>query len=288
MTEIPNVSSLKSAGARTGFSSSERTMPERSGLLGRHALVCGASSGIGRAAARALAASGAEVTVLARSVETLRATVDELRAAGAAAARFVVTDHDDRAALAGSVRRLVEDHGPVHILVNNSGGPLPGALMDVAEEDFHAAFGRHLYASHLLAKLLVPGMVAAGWGRIVNVLATSIREPLAGLGVSNAVRAAVAAWAKTLSRELPPGVTVNNVLPGLVDTERLASVIERLAESSGRRPEELRGQWVAGVPEGRIGRVDELAGAILFLASDAASYVRGVSLVVDGGRLASI
>ena len=263
-------------------------MPDRFCLQGRHALVCGASSGIGRAAARVLAANGAEVTVMARSADTLRATVDELRAAGAPAARFVATDHDDRDALAGTVRGLLETHGPVHILVNNSGGPLPGALMDVGEEDFDAAFGRHLYASHLLAQLLVPGMVAAGWGRIVNVLATSIREPLAGLGVSNAVRAAVAAWAKTLSRELPPGVTVNNVLPGLVDTERLGIVIERLAEASGRRPEELRGQWVTGVPEGRIGRVDELAGAVLFLASDAASYVRGVSLVVDGGRLASI
>lgn len=263
-------------------------MLERSCLQGRHALVCGASSGIGRAAAQALAANGAEVTLLARSTNALCATVDELCAAGAAAARFVVTDHDDRAALAETVGGLLEAHGPVHILINNSGGPLPGALMDVGEEDFHAAFGRHLYASHLLTKLLVPGMVAAGWGRIVNVLATSIREPLAGLGVSNAVRAAVAAWAKTLSRELPPGVTVNNVLPGLVDTERLSIVIERLAEASGRGPEELRGQWAAGVPEGRIGRVEELAGAILFLASDAASYVRGVSLAVDGGRLASI
>lgn len=257
-------------------------------LVGRHALVCGASSGIGRATALALATSGAEVTVLARSEKNLRTTVDELAAAGASAARFLAADHDDRAALAESVRGLLEAHGPVHILVNNSGGPLPGALMDVAEEEFHAAFARHLYANHLLVKLLVPGMVAAGWGRIVNVLATSIREPLAGLGVSNAVRAAVAAWAKTLSRELPPGVTVNNVLPGLVDTERLAAVIERLSEAKGCRSEELRSEWEAGVPEGRLGGVDELAEAIRFLASDAAAYVRGVSLAVDGGRLASI
>ena len=263
-------------------------MSERYRLNGRHALVCGSSSGIGRAAARALAAAGAEVSVLARSTEKLHVTVGELREAGAPAARFVAADHDERGALAEAVRALLDNHGPVHVLVNNSGGPLPGALMDVDEKDFLAAFGRHLFANHLLVQLVVPGMSSAGWGRIVNVLATSIREPLAGLGVSNAVRAAVAAWAKTLSRELPPGVTVNNVLPGLVGTERLARVIERLAEASDRAPEALRAEWESGVPEGRVGRVEELADAIVFLASDAASYVRGVSLAVDGGRLASI
>ena len=262
-------------------------MADRYRLDGRHALVCGASSGIGRATARALAAVGAEVTVLARTESKLDVTVDELRATGAVA-RFVAADHHERGALAEAVRALLDEHGPVHVLVNNSGGPLPGALMDTDEEDFLAAFGPHLFANHLLVKLVLPGMVSAGWGRIVNVLATSIREPLPGLGVSNAVRAAVAAWAKTLSRELPAGVTVNNVLPGLVDTERLADVIERLAEAAGRRPEQLRAEWEAGVPEGRVGHVEELAEAILFLVSEAASYVRGVSLAVDGGRLASI
>lgn len=254
----------------------------------RHALVCGASSGIGRGAALALAARGADVTVLARSRDKLSALVPELERAGAAGARYVVADHHDRPGLAAAVETLVAEHGPVHVLVNNSGGPPPGPILEATEDDFLAAFGQHLLANHLLVRLTLPGMRAAGWGRIVNVISASVREPLANLGVSNTIRGAVASWAKTLSRELPPGVTVNNVLPGLAATDRLSSLIETLAARSGRAAGELRAEWQAGVPEGRIGRVEELGRVIAFLASDDASYVRGVSLPVDGGRLHGI
>lgn len=257
-------------------------------IPGRHALVCGASSGIGRGAALALAGRGARVTVLARSADKLEALVPKLAAAGAPAAQFVVADHDDRVGLAVAVEELLEARGPVHVLVNNSGGPPPGPVLEAAEHDFLVAFGRHLLANHLLVTLVLPGMREAGWGRIVNVISTSVREPIDNLGVSNTIRGAVAAWAKTLSRELPPGVTVNNVLPGLTGTGRLSSLIEQIAEQTGRAPGILRQEWEASVPEGRIAGVEELGNVIAFLASDAASYVRGVSFPVDGGRLRSI
>ncbi len=254
----------------------------------RHALVCGASSGIGRGAALALAGRGLDVTVLARSEDKLRALVPELLAAGASGARYAVADHDDRAGLGRAVERLLAAHGPVHVLVNNSGGPPPGAILEASDDDFLTAFGRHLLANHLLVRSTLPGMREAGWGRIVNVISISVYEPLPNLGVSNTVRAAVAAWAKTLSRELPPGITVNNVLPGLTATDRLFSLIDQLAEQTGQSADAIRDAWRSGVPEGRIGRVEELGEVIAFLASDAASYVRGVSIPVDGGRLSGI
>ena len=254
----------------------------------RHALVCGASAGIGRAAALALAGQGFRVTALARSEDKLASVVGELLAAGAPEARALVADHSDREGLEAKVRQLLGEAGPVHVLVNNSGGPPPGRLLDATPADFLAAFERHLLANHLLVTLTLPGMREAGWGRIVNVISTSVREPLPNLGVSNTTRGAVASWAKTLSRELPPGVTINNVLPGLTATERLGSLAEKIGEQTGRSTQSVREGWEAAVPEGRIARVEEVAGVIAFLASDAASYVRGVSLPVDGGRLNSI
>lgn len=254
----------------------------------RHALVCGASSGIGRGAALALAGRGLDVTVLARSGEKLRALVPEMLSAGAPAARHLVADHDDRAGLGRAVERLLADRGPVHVLVNNSGGPPPGALLEASDDDFLAAFGRHLLANHLLVRATLPGMREAGWGRIVNVISVSVYEPLPNLGVSNTIRGAVASWAKTLSLELPPGVTVNNVLPGLTATDRLFALVEELAQRTGQSADSIQEAWRAGVPEGRLGRVEELGEVIAFLASDAASYVRGVSLPVDGGRLHGI
>lgn len=257
-------------------------------LKGRQALVCGASQGIGRAAAMALAARGADVTALARTAEKLERLLPELRAAGAGQARMLVADLDDRAGLEEKVRAHLAAHGPVHVLVNNTGGPAPGPLLEARPDELLAAFSRHLLASHLLVQLCVPGMKQAGWGRIVNVVSTSVREPIANLGVSNTVRAAMAGWAKTLSRELPPGVTINSVLPGFVDTERLAGLSDTLARKQGKRPEEIKAGWLAMVPEGRLGRPEELGEVIAFLASPAGGYVRGVALPVDGGRLNSI
>ena len=257
-------------------------------LTGRHALVCGGSAGIGRAAALELAGLGAAVTVLARDRVKLDLVVPELLVRGAPAARAVVADLDDRAGLAVAVDRLLAEHGPIHVVVNNTGGPPGGPLLEAREDAILAAISRHLLASHLLVKMTLPGMREAGYGRFVQVLSTSVREPIDNLGVSNLTRAAVASWAKTLSRELPAGVTINNILPGYTDTERLGTLAEGTAKRTGRSAEDVRRSWLETIPEGRLGRPEELGAVIAFLASPAGGYVRGASIPVDGGRLRSI
>jgi len=257
-------------------------------LSGRHALVCGGSAGIGRAAAHELALLGADVTVLARRVEALQAVVDALPRSGAQRHGLLVADMSRREALRQAVSALAQAR-PVHILVNNSGGPGGGPVLDAGEAAFSDAFGRHLLASQVLVQSLVPGMRTAGWGRIVNVVSTSVYEPIAGLGVSNTVRGAVAGWAKTLSRELAPaGITVNNVLPGYTDTARIDQILHERSTASGRPRAEVLAGMLAGVPAGRMARPEETGGVIAFLCSPAAAYVTGVSLAVDGGRMQSI
>ena len=257
-------------------------------LGGRSALVCGASSGIGRATALALATQGARVTVLARRLKALETLLPELEAIGAHGAIALQADLDDRSSLAKVIESHVNSHGPIHVLINNSGGPPAGPLLEASEEDFLLPLGRHLLASHLLVKALLPGMVESGYGRIINIISTSVREPIPNLGVSNTVRGAMASWAKSLSRELPPGVTINNVLPGFTDTERLSVLRSAVANRSGRSNEEVQADWISQVPEGRLALPEEIGAAIAFLASPAGAYVRGVSLPVDGGRLKSI
>lgn len=251
-------------------------------LQGRHALVCGASRGIGRATAHALAAAGASVTALARDEAALVQLCAELPGAA-----YIVADLDDLDGLAAVVDALLQRH-PVHILVNNTGGPPGGPLLDALPQAFLTGMTRHVLASHVLAQRLVPGMAAAGYGRIVNVISTSVYEPIPNLGVSNTVRGAMAAWSKSLSRELPPGVTINNVLPGFTDTDRLTELAEGRAAREGVTPDDVRAAWLSQVPEGRLARPEETAATIAFLASPAAAYIRGQSIAVDGGRLRSI
>lgn len=257
-------------------------------LEGRHALVCGASKGIGRAAAMALAELGASVTVLARSEEALQHLVPELRAAGAPVARPLVADMDDLDGFGAALDRLIAEHGPVHVAVHNTGGPPGGRLLDADSATILAPIHRHLLTAHALVQRTLPGMRAAGYGRFVLVTSISVREPLVGLGVSNITRGAMASWAKTLSRELPPGVTINNVLPGYTNTERLIGAAEGIAASTGQTPDEVRASWISGIPEGRIGRPEELGAVIAFLASPAASFVRGAAIPVDGGFLKTL
>jgi 3-oxoacyl-[acyl-carrier protein] reductase len=259
--------------------------PPSTRLDGLHALVCGASGGIGLASALAMAAAGAEITALARSGDKLQALLPRLRDAGAPRATALVADLDDRPSLAQRVRSLAVERDPVHILVNNTGGPAPGALLDADEESFEHAFGRHILASHLLVRTLLPGMRAAGYGRIVNVVSLSVREPIPMLGVSNTIRGAMASWAKTLAMELPPGITVNNVLPGYTATERLAALGQAMASRDGGSLEQVQQAWCATIPEARLGEPGEIGAVVAFLASPAAAYVRGTSIPVDGGRL---
>ncbi|HJU83763.1 MAG TPA: SDR family oxidoreductase [Holophagaceae bacterium] len=253
-------------------------------LQGRRALVTGASAGIGRAAALALASKGCSVTALARSAEKLKALVEELKAAGAPEAHGLVADLEAREGLRLKVEAHLAAHGPLHILVNNAGGPPGGPILQAEEADFLRAFGRLLMAPHALVKLLLPGMKAAGYGRIVNVISTSVREPLPNLGVSNTIRGATAAWAKTLAKELPPGISINNVLPGATATERLEAIEQATAAKTGKPLAEVKADMVRIIPEGRVADPRETAALIAFLASPDAAYIRGQSIAVDGGR----
>lgn len=258
-------------------------------LTGRHALVCGASEGIGRAAAHELALLGADVTVLARRAGVLAEVVEALpRVHGGQRHGCLAADMDDTGGLAAAVQALVSG-SRVQVLVHNSAGPPGGALHEAAPAAFEAAFRRHLLAGQVLVQAVLPGMREAGFGRIVNIVSTSVREPIAGLGVSNTVRGAVAAWAKTLSAELAQGgITVNSVLPGFTRTGRLASLVAGNAARSGRSEAEVEAGMLATVPAGRFAEAAEVAAAIAFLCSPAAAYVNGVALAVDGGRMRSI
>ena len=257
-------------------------------LTGRHALVCGASEGIGRAAAHELAALGADVTVMARRADALQSVVDALPRRDGQRHGLLVADVSQRDHLGAKVAALAGER-PVHILVNNSGGPPGGPAHGAHPSAYVDAFGRHLLANHALVQAVLPGMRAAHWGRIVNVISTSVREPIPNLGVSNTVRGAVASWAKTLSRELgPDGITVNNVLPGYTETGRLAQILADRASATGKAEAQVADGMLATVPVGRFAQASEVGGVIAFLCSPAAAYVNGVSLPVDGGRMRSI
>jgi 3-oxoacyl-[acyl-carrier protein] reductase len=173
-------------------------------------------------------------------------------------------------------------------LINNSGGPPSGAIVDATPNDFEKAFRRHVLASQTLVQLILPGMMESNYGRVINVISTSVKEPITGLGVSNTIRGAMASWSKSYSNELPPNITINNVLPGFTNTERLGELKKTLSEQKGISQEEVEKAWLSTVPEGRLGDPSELGNVIAFLASPAASFVRGVSLPVDGGRTGSI
>ncbi|MBS7455956.1 SDR family oxidoreductase [Coralloluteibacterium stylophorae] len=255
-------------------------------LTGRHALVCGASQGLGLAAARELALLGASVSLLARRADRLAgvaATLDD-RAPGQRHG-WIAVDTGETAVLRAKVAALVAQ-APVHVLVNNSGGPPPGALEDADEAALLAAYRQHVLAAQTLAGIVVPGMRRDGFGRIVNIVSSSVREPIPGLGVSNVTRGAMASWAKTLARELAPyGITVNNVLPGSIDTPRIAELAAARAAGRGSDAATIRQEMADAIPMRRLGRAEEVGAAVAFLAAPAAAYISGVSLAVDGGRM---
>lgn len=257
-------------------------------LTRKRAIVCGSSQGIGRAIAETLARQGAAVTLVARDEAALRGVADGLSTSAAQRHQVLAADFRDPPALQAAVAEHLKQNGPAHILVNNTGGPSSGPILDAAGDDFLNAIRMHVVCNQLLVQTVVPGMKSEQYGRIINVISTSVREPIPGLGVSNTTRWAVAAWAKTLSRELAPfGITVNNVLPGYTDTARLRSLFESRSKREGRPAEQIAAETRNAVPMGRFGRPEEIAAAAAFLASPEASYVNGINLPVDGGRLGS-
>lgn len=257
-------------------------------LSGKHALVCGGSEGIGRAAAIELAALGADVTLLARREDALREAVAALPSNSTQRHGYLIADVSQTQALADAVAALAAST-PVHILINNTGGPPGGPAHSAAIEAYLDAFHKHLVANQTLLQAVLPGMRAARWGRIVNVISTSVYEPIPNLGVSNTIRGAVASWAKTLSRELgADGITVNNVLPGYTRTQRLDQILGDRSNATGKTRDEIASGMLASVPVGRFAEASEIGGVIAFLCAPAAAYVNGQSLAVDGGRMQSI
>ena len=251
-------------------------------------MVCGSTQGIGRACAIEIAKFGAAVTLVARHPEGLERVKAELPSEHGQSHDFIRIDFSDWQALQREANRYVADHGSVHILINNTGGPAAGPAFEAQPEDFLKAMTQHVLCNHVLVQALGPGMRDASYGRIINIISTSVLMPIKGLGVSNTIRAAVANWARTLASELGPfGITVNNILPGFTATARLDSLIKGRASRAGVAVEEIQREMMATIPARRFGKPEEIAAVAAFLASPAASYVNGVNLQVDGGRLAA-
>lgn len=258
-------------------------------LKGLRALVCGSTQGIGRASAELLAQHGASVTLFARNESSLSATRDALVTPFDQSHDYIAADFSDPDAVRQAVTGAVDPERPYHILINNTGGPPGGPIADAQPEAFVHAFNAHLINNQHLVQALLPGFRAAGYGRIINIISTSVKAPIPGLGVSNTIRGAVASWAKTLATELAPhGITVNNVLPGFTDTARLSQLFGAKAEKQGTTLAQVQEAAIASIPAGRMGKPEEVGAAVAFLASPQAAYINGINLPVDGGRLPTL
>ena len=254
-------------------------------LKGRRALVCGSSQGMGLAIAKELSELGASITLFARNEESLKRVVQEL---APGTHDYIVADFDNLDEVENQVKNALEQ-GPYQILINNSGGPAPGPLADAELTAFEVAMSRHLHVSHTLVKLLLPGMKEAGYGRVVNIISTSVKVPIPGLGVSNTVRGAMASWAKTLANELGQfGITVNNILPGFINTARIENLVAGKSKSQGKPEEEIEAEMKKTIPAGRFGEPSEIAAYAALLCSKSGAYISGTSLRIDGGRTGSI
>ena len=257
-------------------------------LDGKNAVVCGSTQGIGKAAAYELALLGADITLIARDEKKLKSVAKDLPTPLGQKHDYLVADFNSPDQLQSGLEKHFSRE-TFHILVNNTGGPPPGNAFDAKSDEFLKAFTNHLLCNQVLVQALVPGMKKSQYGRIINIISTSVKIPIRGLGVSNTIRGAVANWAKTLSLELGPfGITVNNILPGAIMTGRLEALMKNRAKKGGKTVDEIRREMIAEIPAGRIADPAEAAAAIAFLASPAAAYINGVSLAVDGGRTGSI
>jgi 3-oxoacyl-[acyl-carrier protein] reductase len=254
-------------------------------LSGKRALVCGSTQGIGKAVAVELALLGATVTLLARNEALLKQVAAELATPHQQKHAYVVSDFDFPLEMKKRVDDYIASHASFHILVNNTGGPQGGAITEAKTEQFEKTFANHLLCNHVLMQAVLEGMKKEKYGRIINIISTSVKQPLKGLGVSNTIRAAVANWSKTLATEVAPfGITVNNVLPGATETSRLKLLLEAKSQRTGHSVEELKNEMLAEIPMARFAGPSEIANAVAFLASPAAAYITGINVPVDGGR----
>lgn len=254
-------------------------------LHGKRALVAGSTQGIGKAIAIELAKAGAEVILLARNESALRTVMGELPSQKGQTHAFLVADFDHPNVLEEVLNHSDISSNPIHILVNNSGGPPPGKAIDASKDAYREAFNRHLICNQILTSFCAEGMKAEGFGRVINIISTSVRQPIPGLGVSNTIRGAVNSWSKTISQELAPyGITVNNILPGATATDRLTGIIDNKSRKSGHSHAHVEEEMRAEIPAGRFATPHEPAYLTVFLASSFASYINGTSIAVDGGR----
>ena len=258
-------------------------------LQNKIALIGGASQGLGAACAKALATAGATVIVFARTEEKLKKVVNTLPTPLQQEHSYLIIDTSNLIDSKKAIQQLIEKIKTVHILINNTGGPAAGLLYETSVEDLKASFESHLLHAHQLVQLLLPAMREAKFGRIINLLSVSIKEPIDDLGISNTIRAGMANWAKTLSRELGPfGITVNNVLPGFTNTERLNYLFSNRAEKAGVTIEDITKGVENSIPVKRLGEPEELAAAVCFLCSNEASFINGINLPIDGGQIRSL
>ena len=259
-------------------------------LSGKKALVCGSTQGIGKATAIALANMGADLVLIARNEEKLKETLAEMPKLSADQQHaYLIADFSQPLTLQKVIENYLQQGNTIHILVNNSGGPKGGPIKDAHPDEFIAAFNQHLICNHILAQAIYPGMIAANYGRIINVISTSVKQPLPNLGVSNTIRGAVASWSKTLANELGQyGITVNNVLPGATNTARLQSIAQVKADQHQETVAAVFEEMAQETPMKRIAQPEEIAAAIAFLASPDASYINGINVPVDGGRTKSL
>lgn len=254
-------------------------------LRGQRALICGSTQGIGAATAMEMARLGASITLLARDARKLDDMLGRLDSSSGQQHQRIAVDLSDTAALSDSLASSLGKSSPVSILVNNSGGPPPGSAHEADIAAFENAFRLHLLAFQTLVRAVVPGMKAAKQGRIINVISTSVKQPLPNLGVSNTIRGAVAQWSKTLANELGPfNITVNNVLPGATATERLSAIIRNKSQKTGMSEEQAAEEMKQEIPLRRFAAPEETAYAIAFLAGPSGAYINGINLPVDGGR----
>lgn len=258
-------------------------------LTGKRALVCGSSQGIGKATAIQLATMGASITLLARNRETLEVLQRELPTSANQKHDVLVADFSQPEQLKDTIEAYVQGGNQIQILVNNTGGPAGGEILADSTQKFIDTFQQHVICNHILAQAIVPGMKQSNYGRIINIISTSVKAPLPNLGVSNTIRGAVANWAKTLANELGKyGITVNNVLPGATATQRLASIISNKSTKVGASEDEVSEEMKREIPLQRFAQPEEIAYAVAFLASPSAAYINGINLPVDGGRTASL